>query len=77
MSAKGYWTSPGGQTPHATLYAAILREINVKGSEARFQKTDRGRFALLGAVVESAPVAAKATGKKAKKDAAQTEGGAA
>ena len=46
MSAKGYWTSPGGQTPHATLYAAILREINVKGAEARFAKTDRGRFGL-------------------------------
>ncbi|MDB5336654.1 MAG: restriction endonuclease [Planctomycetaceae bacterium] len=44
MSAKGYWTSPGGQTPHATLYAAILREINTKGPEARFAKTDRGRF---------------------------------
>jgi hypothetical protein len=47
MSAKSYWTSPGGQTPHATLYAAILREINVKGREARFTKTDRGRFALV------------------------------
>jgi len=46
MSAKGYWTSPGGQTPHATLYAAILREINVKGAESRFAKTDRGRFGL-------------------------------
>ena len=46
MSAKGYWTSPGGQTPHATLYAAILREINVKGTESRFAKTDKGRFAL-------------------------------
>ena len=77
MSTKGYWTSPGGQTPHATLYAAILREINVKGSESRFQKTDRGLFALQGAVVEPAPVATKATGKKAKKDTAQTEGGAA
>jgi len=48
MSAKGYWTSPGGQTPHATLYAAILREINVKGAESRFAKTDRGRFGLNG-----------------------------
>ncbi len=48
MSAKGYWTSPGGQTPHATLYAAILREINVKGSESRFTRTDKGRFALAG-----------------------------
>ena len=24
MSAKGLWTSPGGKTPHATLYSAIL-----------------------------------------------------
>ena len=46
MSANGYWTSLGGQTPHATLYAAILREINVKGAESRFDKTDRGRFGL-------------------------------
>ncbi len=46
MSAKGHWTSPGGQTPHATLYAWILREINVKGADARFAKTDRGRFGL-------------------------------
>jgi HB1, ASXL, restriction endonuclease HTH domain len=45
MSKKGYWTSPNGATPHATLYAAILREINTKGKDARFQKTDRGRFA--------------------------------
>ena len=45
MAAKGLWTSPGGKTPHATLYSAILREINEKGKEARFVKTDRGRFA--------------------------------
>ena len=44
MSAKKYWKSPGGKTPHATLYSAILREINVKGSEARFKKTERGKF---------------------------------
>ena len=42
---KGYWKSPGGKTPHATLYSAIIREIKVKGGEARFRKTDRGRFA--------------------------------
>jgi hypothetical protein len=46
MAAKGYWTSPGGKTPHATLYSAILREIDTKGSEARFKKTDRGMFTL-------------------------------
>ena len=43
MASKGYWTSPGGQTPHATLYAAITREINVKGKGSRFQKTERGK----------------------------------
>lgn len=48
MAAKGLWTSPGGKTPHATLYSAILREINEKGKEARFVKTDRGRFAANG-----------------------------
>ena len=46
MAAKGYWKSPGGQTPHATLYRALLREINTKGKEARFKKTERGKFAL-------------------------------
>ena len=46
MATKGYWTSPGGKTPHATLYAAIIREINTKEADARFVKTDRGRFAL-------------------------------
>jgi len=48
MAAKGYWTSPGGKTPHATLYAAIIREINLKGADSRFQKTDRGQFAVKG-----------------------------
>ena len=46
MAARGYWTTPGGQTPHATLYAAILREMKVKGKDARFAKAERGKFAL-------------------------------
>ena len=45
MAKKGYWSSPNGQTPSATLYSAILREINVKGKESRFTKTERGKFA--------------------------------
>ena len=45
LAEKGYWTSPGGKTPHATLYSAILREINGKGSESRFVKSERGKFA--------------------------------
>ena len=43
--SKGYWKSPGGKTPHATVYSAIIREIAAKGSEARFRKTERGKFA--------------------------------
>ena len=46
MAAKGYWTSPGGKTPSATLYSGILRELKTKGKEARFQKTERGKFTL-------------------------------
>ena len=48
MGTKGYWTSPGGKTPSATHYSAILREINVKGKESRFQKTERGKFGVNG-----------------------------
>jgi hypothetical protein len=48
MAEKGYWKSPGGATPHATLYSAILREINAKGNDARFKKTERGKFTLNG-----------------------------
>ena len=45
MAAKGYWKSPGGQTPAATLHAAMTREINTKGKNSRFKKVDRGLFA--------------------------------
>jgi hypothetical protein len=45
MAAKSLWSSPGGKTPHATLYSAIIREIALKGKEARFVKTERGKFA--------------------------------
>ncbi len=44
MAIKGYWSSPGGKTPDATLYSAILREIDTKGDEARFVKVGRGQF---------------------------------
>ncbi|PQO28507.1 hypothetical protein DTL21_28315 [Bremerella cremea] len=48
MAEKGYWSSPGGKTPHATLHSAIMREINTKGKDARFKKTERGKFATNG-----------------------------
>jgi hypothetical protein len=46
MAAHGYWTSPTGKTPAATLSAALQREIVVKKDQARFQKTGPGRYAL-------------------------------
>ena len=45
MLSKGLWTT-SGKTPHATIYAAIIREISKKGKEARFKKTDRGLFTV-------------------------------
>ena len=48
MAAKGYWSSPGGKTPAATLHAAISKEISTKGEASRFRKTAPGRFAAAG-----------------------------
>jgi len=48
MARRKLWESPNGQTPQATLYAAMLREINAKGKDARFKKTGRGTFAAVG-----------------------------
>ena len=46
MAKQKLWSSPAGKTPHNTLYAALLREINTKGEEARFVKVDKGLFTL-------------------------------
>jgi hypothetical protein len=46
MAAQGYWSSPAGKTPAGTLYSAILREVQVRGDDARFVKAARGKFAL-------------------------------
>ncbi len=48
MAEQGLWSSPNGKTPHATLYAAILREITDKGEQARFRKVERGKFEYAG-----------------------------
>ena len=44
MAEQSLWSSPQGKTPHATLYAAMLREIKAKGGNARFARTDHGMF---------------------------------
>jgi hypothetical protein len=72
MGTKGHWSSPAGKTPHATLYSALLREINTKGAESRFQKMDRGLFALAGAKATKAEP--KAKGKKPAKSAKPADG---
>lgn len=45
MAGKGYWRSPGGKTPAATLYSAMTREIATKGEQSRFRKAGPGQFA--------------------------------
>ncbi len=48
MADRGLWSSPGGKTPANTLYAAIAREIKVKGNDSRFAKGERGMFTFAG-----------------------------
>lgn len=48
MGKQKLWTSPGGKTPQATLYAAMIREITAKGAAARFRKVSKGHFAAAG-----------------------------
>ena len=45
MLDRGLWQT-SGKTPAATIYAAIIREIAVKGDAARFRKVARGKFEL-------------------------------
>jgi hypothetical protein len=44
--ATGLWQTKG-RTPAATLYSAILRQIQTKGEQARFRKVERGKFAAI------------------------------
>ncbi|MDA8376362.1 MAG: winged helix-turn-helix domain-containing protein [Planctomycetia bacterium] len=45
MFESGVWKS-SGRTPHATIYSAMLRDIDGNPGESRFEKTGRGLFAL-------------------------------
>jgi hypothetical protein len=46
MANKGYWNSPGGKTPAATLYSALKREIGTKQAASRFKQSGPGKFTL-------------------------------
>jgi hypothetical protein len=48
MQTQGLWASPKGETPEATLYSAICREIGTKGDQSRFRKLERGLFQTNG-----------------------------
>lgn len=48
MVDQKLWSSPNGQTPAATLYAALLRHIRVHGKTSQFKKVGPGQFALTG-----------------------------
>lgn len=72
MATRGYWTSPGGATPWATLYSALIREIANRGAESRFTKVDRGQFTLNAKTAPAAKPAAKADTKA--KPGAKTAG---
>ena len=45
MSKRKLWVSDA-PTPAATLYSALLREIQKKGKDSRFKKVERGHFTL-------------------------------
>jgi hypothetical protein len=44
MATENLWTSPGGKTPAATLYAALSRSIKDLGKSSPFRKAERGKF---------------------------------
>lgn len=46
MEKTGLWTSPGGKTPAATLYSALIREIKERKSDSRFKRISAGKFSL-------------------------------
>ena len=60
MLAKGLWQT-GGKTPAATIYSAMLREIDGKPGESRFVKTGRGLFGLTSMTPATTDAAADST----------------
>lgn len=66
MAKAKLWTSPGGKTPAATLYAAMLREIAGRGPASRFARVAPGRFSAAAASQMTTP---------AKRQAATARGG--
>jgi len=73
MQSRGLWQSPGGKTPSATLYAAMMREVADKGEASRFARVAKGRFTLASGIMKPAKSAvAKPLGNAAAKGDAKS-----
>lgn len=46
MENANLWQSPGGKTPSATLYSALIREIKQRKMDSRFKRIAPGKFSL-------------------------------
>lgn len=46
MEKANLWQSPGGKTPSATLYSALIREIKQRKTDSRFKRIAPGKFSL-------------------------------
>lgn len=46
MEKANLWQSPGGKTPSATLYSALIREIKQRRTDSRFKRIAPGKFSL-------------------------------
>jgi hypothetical protein len=47
MASKGYWTTPGGKTPHASLFKYRAGNPGQR-KDSRFKKSERGKFSSTG-----------------------------
>lgn len=74
MAEARLWTSPGGKTPAATLYAAIVREIGKKDGPCRFRRVSPGHFALAASAASAATKRSTRTAQHASKADAPASG---
>lgn len=65
MRRARLWTSPAGKTPHATLYAAIIREMAQRRSDSRFKRVAPGRFASAAGAARKPKLAGVAAADRA------------
>lgn len=66
MAEARLWSSPGGKTPAATLYAAMVREIAKKDGPSRFRRVSPGHFTLATSKSASSANRTYKTAKEAK-----------